>query len=108
MKYRMNSIQTSFYIIQCIRDGGQKSHYMRGVNILHISLYYNTSIQLQKVTIINNKWFVHNLYPALIQFQKAWRFRNHWIKSRIHALRKRELTGIRIFLPPFLDHSRQL
>jgi hypothetical protein len=93
---------TTFYMIHCIYEK-RSCYYTRGIYLLNIHFDHVEHISLEKVTLLGRYKIIHNLYPAFIRFQKAWKRRYRWIHSRLYALRKRELTGTMEPLPCFLE-----
>lgn len=93
----MTSVQT-FYMIHCIGNR-RNCVYSKGIYIENIPFESFQTIRLEKITLVNQKQFIHDCFPILVQFQRAWRRRNQWIKNPRRIL-TRELYGIPIRPPP--------
>jgi len=93
---------TTFYMIHCIYEK-RSCYYARGICLTNIHFDHVENISLEKITLVGRYKFIHNLYPAFIRFQQAWKRRHRWIHTRLRALRRRELTGSMESLPRFLE-----
>jgi hypothetical protein len=95
-------IVTTFYMIHCIYEK-RSCYYTRGIYLTNIHFDHVENISLEKITLRGRSKHIHNLYPAFVRFQQAWKRRYKWIHSRLRPLLQRELTGTMEPLPSFLE-----
>lgn len=82
-----------------LKKGNASCYYSRGIsstNIFHPGYTYNT-ISIQKITLVNGKSFVYDLYPVFYRFLRAIKLYFKYYKSP-RFIRQRQLTGFRYFL----------
>ena len=100
-----------YNLLHCF-EGRRECVYAKGIYVTNIPFARFTTIRFETITVLRDNHtqrqytIVRNYFPVFVQFQRAWRRRNKWIKNPRRIL-ARELYGIPIRPPPLRLHHQE-